>query len=97
MAARNDARHTSRFGAPCQNSIQVKGPLTPFEEARKQVLSRCRTLGSEQVCLQNLLGRVLAEPLVTTVDMPRFDNSAVDGYGLTAADAARQGPKTLDA
>ena len=88
-------RHIPRSGEPCQNSAQVKGPLTPFDEARKQVLSRCRTLGSEQVCLQSLLGRVLAEPLVTTVDMPRFDNSAVDGYGVTATDAVRQGSISL--
>lgn len=79
----------------CQNSLKVKGQLTTFDEARKLVLSRCLTLGSETVCLPQLLGRVLAEPLVTTVDMPRFDNSAVDGYGLTAADASQHGSVSL--
>ncbi|KAA9132515.1 molybdopterin molybdotransferase MoeA [Marinihelvus fidelis] len=41
---------------------------------------------SEPVPLAAARGRVLAVPLVATVDVPPADNSAMDGYALAAAD-----------
>jgi len=46
-------------------------------------------LQTERVALDDALGRVLAEPLVAGEALPRFDNSAVDGYAVRAADVAR--------
>jgi molybdopterin molybdotransferase len=40
----------------------------------------------EPTPLDEALGRVLAEPLMARLDMPSFDNSAVDGYALSATD-----------
>ena len=31
-------------------------------------------------------GKVLAEPVMATLDVPPFDNSAMDGYALRASD-----------
>jgi molybdopterin molybdotransferase len=45
-------------------------------------------LGTERVRLDAALGRVLAEPIVAGEPVPRFDNSAVDGYAVRAADVA---------
>jgi putative molybdopterin biosynthesis protein len=45
-------------------------------------------VGRESVPLAEALGRVLAEDLVSPVDVPPFDRSGVDGFAVRAADAA---------
>jgi molybdopterin molybdotransferase len=47
------------------------------------------------VPFQSALGRVLAENLTATSDIPPFDRSALDGYAVIAADVA-QAPATLE-
>ncbi len=42
---------------------------------------------TELLPLHDALGRVLARPVVSDMDLPPFDNSAVDGYAVRAADA----------
>lgn len=46
--------------------------------------------GTELLPPAAALGRVAAEDVRTAVSLPPFDHSAVDGYGLRAADAARE-------
>ncbi len=43
-------------------------------------------LPGQRVPLPSALGTVLAEPLVSTADLPGFDNSAMDGYAVKAVD-----------
>jgi putative molybdopterin biosynthesis protein len=43
-------------------------------------------LGRETVSLDAALGRILAEDVVSTVDVPGFDRSNVDGYAVVAKD-----------
>jgi molybdopterin molybdotransferase len=45
-------------------------------------------LGTESVSVLDALGRVLAADLAAAWDMPRWDNSAMDGYAVRAADCA---------
>ncbi|MFQ6129887.1 MAG: gephyrin-like molybdotransferase Glp, partial [Candidatus Hadarchaeaceae archaeon] len=59
---------------------------TKLEDALKLVLSRVKRLGSETVSFERALGRVLAEDVVSKIDVPPFDRSAVDGYAVRAAD-----------
>lgn len=40
-------------------------------------------------------GRVLAEDLIAPIDLPPFDNAAVDGYAVRAGDIARAGETPL--
>jgi putative molybdopterin biosynthesis protein len=47
-----------------------------------------RTLPAETVPLAAALGRVLAEDVVSAVDVPGFDRSGVDGFAVRAADTA---------
>jgi len=69
--------------------------LLPLEDALERVLSAPRpALGLEQVPLLEALGRVLAEPVVSGVDVPPLDNSAMDGYALRAAEAGKSLPVT---
>ncbi|QGU33592.1 molybdopterin molybdenumtransferase MoeA [Thermochromatium tepidum ATCC 43061] len=42
--------------------------------------------GTETLPLEAALGRVLAEPVVSTLDVPGWDNSAMDGYAIRHAD-----------
>ena len=62
--------------------------LTEIAEARRLVLERARPLEAEEVPLAELRGRVLAEEVLASEDVPGFDNSAMDGYAIRAADAA---------
>jgi molybdopterin molybdotransferase len=60
--------------------------LLAFEEARRIILENVSTLGAESVTLLESLGRVLAEDVVAPWKLPPFDNSAMDGYAVRAAD-----------
>lgn len=71
--------------------------LTP-DQALEKILSRARPLGAERVSVQDACGRVLARDVRAADDLPRFDNSAMDGFAVRAADirrAAAQRPVTL--
>lgn len=43
---------------------------------------------TEVVALDDALGRVLAAPVKSTIDVPGWDNSAMDGYAIRHADLA---------
>lgn len=49
----------------------------------------------EMVALRSSLGRVLARDLVSPIDVPAHDNSAMDGYALRGADLPQAGTVTL--
>jgi molybdopterin molybdotransferase len=51
--------------------------------------------GIESLALRAALGRVLAEDIVSTIDVPAQDNSAMDGYALRADDLAASGDTLL--
>lgn len=51
--------------------------------------------GIETVPVAQADGRVLAADLAAPIDLPPFDNSAVDGYALRAADLAPEGQTRL--
>ncbi len=54
---------------------------TPFDHALETVLQSVRLFGhTERVELNNALGRVLAEEIVTDRDIPPFNRVAMDGY-----------------
>src|ERR1700747_3236737 len=64
------------------------------DEALAQVLGSVAILGIERIPLRAALGRVLAEEIKSTRDIPGFDNSAMDGYAVRAADVAGAGERT---
>ena len=55
-------------------------------ERRFQGALNLNPLSAEQVPLQEAWGRVLAESIVATVDVPGFDRSNVDGFAVRSAD-----------
>ncbi len=60
--------------------------LTPVKEALKAVLDGAETLKSEEVDLENALGRVLAQDVLSPIDLPPFDRAAMDGYAVRGED-----------
>lgn len=67
--------------------------MTPFDEALAVVLGHVHPLGTETMTLGRMLGSFLAEPVVAPADIPLFDNSAMDGFGVHLADVAGATPQ----
>src|SRR5436309_680277 len=68
---------------------ETRAGLLPVEEALRIVISETAPLGTEEVGLERAAGRVLAETVAASFDMPAFDRSAMDGYAVRAADVAK--------
>ena len=62
--------------------------MIPVDEALEIVLRETPLLPSEEVSLEDALGRVLAEDVRSDGDMPPFDRAGMDGYAVRAADVA---------
>ena len=62
--------------------------MIPLEDALAIVFETVRPLGREEVLLADALGRTLAEDVAADNDIPCYDNSAMDGYAVIAADLA---------
>lgn len=68
------------------------------QDAIATILSRFFVLDAERAPLDDLLGRVLAEPVIAQVSLPPFTNSSMDGYAMRAIDttgASKENPLTL--
>ncbi|MCP5153675.1 MAG: molybdopterin molybdotransferase MoeA [Ectothiorhodospiraceae bacterium] len=70
--------------------------MLAFAEARDFVIARARPIsGGETVGVEHAHGRVLAEPVAATIDVPGHDNSAMDGYAVRTADTRADGETRL--
>src|ERR1041384_7680499 len=58
--------------------------MLELEQAQQHVLSLVQPLASEDIPLPSAFGRILAENIVASQDLPPFDNSAMDGYAVHA-------------
>src|SRR5450759_1557683 len=62
--------------------------MLTVEKAQAKVLARIARLEAEPVAVLDALGCVLAADIVSDIDVAPFDNSAMDGYAVRAADTA---------
>ena len=70
----------------------ARKPLQPLADALAALLAQARPLADvDHVSTFDADGRVLAQPLVSQLQVPSFDNSAMDGYALRAADVSAPG------
>jgi len=61
--------------------------LTPTREAIQALLQKLSVkLEEEQVAVENSLGRIIATDVISNVDVPPFDRSAMDGFAVRAED-----------
>jgi molybdopterin molybdotransferase len=60
--------------------------LTKVEYAQSTIMDRCggNFKRTEEVDVREVWGRVLEEDVVSTVNVPPFDRSAVDGYVISS-------------
>jgi molybdopterin molybdotransferase len=63
-------------------------PLMSVREAQKRLLSFFAALDVEIVPLDHSAGRTLAEDIHSTMDLPPFSNSSMDGFAVRSADVA---------
>jgi molybdopterin molybdotransferase len=62
--------------------------MLSLEDARERILATLPPAKSENVETTAAAGRILAKDVVSPLDLPPFDNSAMDGYALRAADVS---------
>jgi molybdopterin molybdotransferase len=68
----------------------------PVAQAQEFIARLVPRMGAvERVALRSALGRVLARDIVSPIDVPSHDNSAMDGYALRGSDLARDGDTVL--
>jgi molybdopterin molybdotransferase len=73
--------------------------MLKVEEALKIILDNIKILSAEEVNILDSLDRVLAEDIYSEIDIPAFDNSAMDGYAVRSLDtdgASFDSPKILE-
>jgi len=66
--------------------------MLSLEAAREQLLSTVQPLAAESVPLASAAGRWLAADLASPLDLPPFDNSAMDGYAVPSAGLLQASP-----
>jgi len=72
--------------------------MISVDEALDTILSQVQVLGTERVPTADGLGRVLAEDIHATLNVPPLDNSAMDGYAVRISDiegASQDSPARL--
>lgn len=78
---------------PCASP---KAGLLSVEEARARITTLIQVIeGVEQLPIRNALNRVLAQEVISGIDVPPSDNSAMDGYALRSADLPAEGEVSL--
>jgi molybdopterin molybdotransferase len=71
----------------CEDPMAQAPEIKSLEAALALLLSHARPVDqTEEVPLEAALGRVLAAPVVSALDVPAWDNSAMDGYAVRAGD-----------
>ena len=88
---------------PAPTSVPDPSCMADFDPSSllvEQALERIHALtapvsGTERVAIRETLGRVLAAPHRSPIDVPAHDNSAMDGFAVRSADARGDGPTAL--
>ncbi len=60
--------------------------MISYQEALQKVLDNAAPLGAEDITVTKSLGRILAQDIQAEMDVPPFDQSAVDGFAVHAAE-----------
>ena len=80
-------------GRPTHGTVRV---VIPLPEAQSFVLERCPARSPIELPFEETAGLVLAADVVASELVPPFDNTAVDGYAVIAADVAAANDQPVD-
>lgn len=72
--------------------MTVERSMLCWQKARELILEQSSPLGTETVELSSALDRVLASHVVSSRQLPPWDNSAMDGYVVRAQDVVEGQP-----
>lgn len=66
--------------------------MISYDEALSLILSESEGIlpGTEEINLQDALDRIIAEDVISDINMPPFDNSAMDGYAIRFTENERR-------
>ncbi|MFX1590803.1 MAG: gephyrin-like molybdotransferase Glp [Promethearchaeota archaeon] len=67
--------------------------LTPLNEAVNILFSKIQLNSIEEIEIKDALNRILADDIISEMDVPPFDRSAMDGYAIKAEDSFGASPK----
>ncbi len=81
----------SLFKTPWSENTE---PVLDLKTALSRILAALPPAPRERIALSEAGGRVLLESLSSPVDLPPFDNSAMDGYAVRSAEVATARPET---
>ena len=59
-----------------------KSNLLSLDKAIRKIKLSFNKISSEDVFIQNALGRCLSKPVVSNIDNPKYDVSSMDGYAV---------------
>jgi molybdopterin molybdotransferase len=98
----NTAAELQTFGAPSIG--EITSSLPDYDPEALSVVQAQHIIGQyvspvdavEQVALRSSLGRVLAHDLISPINVPSHDNSAMDGYAFCGKDLNTNAPTVLD-
>jgi len=68
--------------------------MISVEEAYEQIMRHFAPLEPEEIDILEAQGRVLAEEIVSEIDVPPFANSTMDGYAVRREDLLQATPQT---
>ena len=76
-----------------KHDVRMRGfhSRTPVEDALAWIDANVDSLDSETVALADAHGRVLASGIVSPINVPAFDRSAMDGFALKSAETVGAG------
>ena len=70
--------------------------MISVEDAKNIILESISKLKSENVDLIDSLGRISFEDILTNINLPRWDNSSMDGYALILEEPNESSIKKLE-
>ncbi len=81
--------------SPC-DTAQKQSPWLSVDDAIERMTNAVKKIqGTEVVTIRDALNRVLAKEVVSSINVPPYANSAMDGYAVNASDLPSAGETTL--
>src|SRR6202008_1488423 len=83
-----ELQHFERAGPPAMLAAVPHGDDSlPVAQARRLICDAVAPVAEhETVALRAALDRVLAQDIISPINVPAYDNSAMDGYALRGSD-----------
>ncbi|HFD79933.1 MAG TPA: molybdopterin molybdenumtransferase MoeA [Gammaproteobacteria bacterium] len=83
--------------SPADCCAEPSRKLLSVEEGRARILDSLQPVeGVERLPLKSATGRILAQDIVSAIDVPCFANSAMDGYAVRSQDCPGEGDTVLE-